>query len=126
MVKVPGGTNEYQESIRKTKEYLNRLKKGSSMLHAAMSKNDIIQAQKILRHWEKLANEMFVELETATLIHQHLLTGNNVLLKPDGTLVKIEELADMNNIEMDPWLLLSLEKLKFIFGEEIKEHLTIK
>lgn len=126
-MKVPGVTPEYQESVRKTKEYLMRLKKGQEMLAESIEKNELLQAQKVIRFWNKVANEMFVEMETATLLHQHILTGNTVMIRPNGTLIKVEELAATTDaIEMDPWLLISMEKLKFVFGDEIHKILEIK
>lgn len=125
-MKVPGGTLEYQQSIRKSKEYLKRLKKGKMMLEKAIKEKEFIEAQDIIRLWDKLASEVFVELETATLIHQQLLTGSKVLIKSDGTVVGIEEIMNSDVQEVDPWTLLSLEKLKSVFGDDIDKYLEIK
>lgn len=120
-VKVPIGTKEYQESIRKAKDTLVRLNKGSKMLESAIEENRFAEAQKIIRHWDKVSKELFLELEIATLLHQHMLTGNQVLLRSDGkSLTKLEDLVDKNSFQLDPWTLLSLEKLVTIFGMDVK------
>jgi hypothetical protein len=124
-VNVPPGTVEYQQGIRKSKDYLIRLEKGKKMLEEAMRQNELLTAQKILRTWNKLANEMFLELEMATLLHQSIITGNKVLVRANGRYVKFEELANSETIELDPWLLLSLEKLKYVFGDDIHDILEI-
>lgn len=121
-MKVPPGTTEYQDSIQKAKTLLTRLTKGSGMLKEAIDQNQFLQAQQIIRNWEKLSNEALVQLEIATLLHQHMLTGNQVLLKSDGrNLIKVEDLADMNAVHLDPWTLLSMEKLVSVFGESVKD-----
>lgn len=118
---VPPGTNEYQESVRKAKEYLVRLNKGSKLLENAVKGNKFVEAQKLVRQWDKLSKELFVELETATILHQHMLTGNQVLLRSDGkSLVKLEDITDPTKDKLDPWTLLSLEKLVAVFGPEVK------
>lgn len=127
MVKAPGVTPDYQGSVRKAKEILNRLKKGKDMLDSAVKDNNFVEAQKIIRHWSKVADEAFMEIEIATLLHQHILTGNTVLIKPNGKIVKVEEIAKTTDaIEMDPWLLISMEKLKNVFGEDLHDVLEIK
>jgi hypothetical protein len=126
-VNVPVGTKEYQESIRKAKELLVRLNKGSRMLSDAVRNNEYAKAQKILSLWDQLSKELFAELEIATLLHQHMLTGNQVLLKSDGrTLIKLEDVADTNAFELDPWTLISLEKLVTVFGPEVKNVIEFK
>lgn len=127
MVKAPGVTPEYQESVRKSKEFLIRLKKGIDILDSSVQKNDLITAQKAIRQWNRIANEMFMELEIATLLHQHILTGNTVLIRSNGTMVKLEDISETTDtIEMDPWLLISMEKLKTVFGDELHKMLEIK
>lgn len=127
MIKVPGATPDYQESVRKAKDILIRLKKGKVMLDEAVRKNEFVNAQRIINHWNKVANEAFMELEIATLLHQHILTGNTVVIRPNGKGVKVEDLAKtMDTIEMDPWLLISMEKLKAVFGDELHDMLEIK
>jgi hypothetical protein len=50
-----------------------------------------------------------------------MLTGNQVLLRSDGrSLVKVEDITDQSVFELDPWTLLSLEKLVTVFGPEVK------
>jgi hypothetical protein len=124
-VKVPAGTVEYQESLKKAKATLIRLNKGSKMLEEAILSRETLQAEKIIRHWEKLARELFVELEIATLIHQQNLTGNSVVAKADGTPIKIEEIMDTKPVDIDPWTLISLEKLKTVFGEDVHNFIKI-
>lgn len=127
MVKVPGVTPDYQDSVRKAKDTLIRLKKGKDMLDEAVRNNKLVDAQKIIRHWNKVANEIFMELEIATLLHQHILTGNTVLIRPNGKAVKVEDISKTTDtIEMDPWLLISMEKLKSIFGDDIHNILEIQ
>lgn len=125
-MKVPAGTDEYQASIRKSKDLLNRLKKGSKMLDEALDKNEYLQAQKVIRHWEKLSKDLFTELEIATLTHQFILTGNQFLIKSDGTLIAQKEMVNQETLEIDPWTLISLEKLKAVFGDEVNEFLVIE
>lgn len=123
---VPPGTKEYQDSVRKAKDTLVRLGKGSRMLDEAIQTNRFADAQKIIRHWDKVAKELFLELEIATLLHQHMLTGNQVLLKSDGKrLIKLEDIADKNTFDLDPWTLISLEKLVTVFGPDIKNIVEI-
>lgn len=127
MVKTTGATPGYQEAVRKSKDLIIRLKKGKDMLDDAVRKGDFVQAQKVIRHWSKLADETFLELEVATLLHQFILTGNTVLIKPNGKSIKVEDLAQTTDaIEMDPWLLISMEKLKTVFGDEVYDILEIK
>lgn len=104
---------------------MKRLKTGKNLLSEAVENGEIVKAQKLIRHWDKLANEMFVELEKATLIHQHMLTGNTVLIKADGTLINSDSLTGTKSIELDPWLLISLQKLKEVFGDEIHKFIEI-
>lgn len=126
MVKVPGVTPDYQDSVRKAKDYLIRLKKGKDMLNEAVRKNEFVNAQKIIEHWNKVANSMFLELEIATLLHQHILTGNSVVLRADGKIIKVEDIAKTTEtIELDPWLLISMEKLKAVFGDDLHNVLEI-
>jgi hypothetical protein len=125
VMKVPPGTKEYQDSIRKSKDYLQRLRKGSKLLDETLNSDQLVEARKIIRHWEKVGNELFVELEIVTLIHQHLLTGNQVLIKADGTFLKIEDVIDKDALEIDPWTLLCMEKLKTIFGEDFKQFVKL-
>jgi hypothetical protein len=118
---VPPGTSEYQESVRKSKELLVRLNKGSQLLETAVRGNKFVEAQKLVRQWDKVSRELFTELELATILHQHMLTGNQVLLRSDGrSLVKVEDITDQSVFELDPWTLLSLEKLVTVFGPEVK------
>lgn len=123
---VPAGTIEYQESLRKAKATLIRLHKGSKMLEEAINTREMLQAEKVIKHWEKLANELFVELEIATLIHQQNLTGNSIVAKADGTPIKVEDIMDTKSIEVDPWTLISLEKLKSVFGEDVHKFIEIR
>lgn len=125
-VKVPAGTVEYQESLKKAKATLIRLHKGSKMLEEAVRARETLQAEKIIKHWERLANELFVELEIATLIHQHNFTGNSVVLKADGTPIKVEAIMVTQPVDLDPWTLISLEKLKAVFGEDLHNFIEIR
>jgi hypothetical protein len=123
---VPAGTVEYQESLKKAKANLIRLLNGLKMLDNAVEKSELLQAQKIIKLWDKIANELFVELEIATLIHQSNLTGNKVVVKADGTLIKVEEFMSTEAVEIDPWTLLLMEKLKSVFGDDLHNFITIE
>ena len=126
MMKVDAGTNEYQQSIRKAKDSLIRLHKGKRMLDEAVRKQEYVKSQEIIHLWKSVAEELFVELEIATLIHQSIMTGNKVVGRADASLVKFEDLADPDNIEMDPWTLLSLEKIKGVFGDDVHQFIELK
>lgn len=125
-MKVPPGTSEYQASVRKAKDYLVRLSKGKRMLEEAVGNNQLVEAHKVIRLWDQIANQLYVELEIATLLHQHMLTGNQVLVRPNGTFVKLEELVETEGMELDPWTLLSMEKLKTVFGDDIHQLIHIE
>lgn len=125
-MKVPPGVKEYEESIRKAKSELNRLKKGSSMLQTAISNREMVNAWKIIRTWQMVSESLFTQLELATIIHQQYLTGNSVVVKSNGRLEKVENIMDMNPSEIDPWTLLTIQKMHEIFGEEYKEFMEIK
>lgn len=125
-MKVPPGVKEYEESLRKAKSELNRLKKGSSMLQTAISNREMVNAWKIIRTWQMVSESLFTQLELATIIHQQYLTGNSVVVKSNGRLEKVENIMDMNPSEIDPWTLLTIQKMHEIFGEEYKEFMEIK
>jgi hypothetical protein len=103
-----------------------RLEKGWKMLEQASSNGEVLKAVKLIRLWQKLSREMFYEQEKSALIHQQFLTGNSVLVRADGSLISKEDIMGNEAIEVDPWLLLSLEKLKAVFGDDIHNFINIK
>lgn len=117
---------EYEASVRESKNLLNRLKKGSKMMDDNIKNNQMLEAQKIIRHWQTLSEKLFTELELATVIHQQMLSGYSVVIRADGTIAKIEDIVDTSITELDPWTLLSMEKLKYIFGDDIKSFINIQ
>lgn len=125
-MQVPPGTTEYERSVRKAKELLVRLHKGTNMLNKAYQDNDTVQMQNIIRTWMKVSKELYTELEISTLIHQQFMTGNKVVLRGDGSLASVSDMVDPETVELDPWLLISMEKLKEVFGDDIHQFLEIK
>lgn len=125
-MKVPPGMAEYEASVRDSKNLLNRLKKGSKMMDENIKNNQVLEAQRIIRHWQKLSEQLFTQLEMATILHQQMLSGYSVVIRADGTLAKVEDIVDTSITELDAWTLLSMEKLKYVFGDDIKSFINIQ
>lgn len=127
-MKLPRGTEEYQRSIIDCKNELMRLKKGKTKIKEALDKREIVRAVKLLDLWDEVSSNLFEELEKVILIHQHYAMNKSLVVRSDGTLVKIEDLINGNPedyVEVDPFILTTIEKLKGVFGDDVHDLLDI-
>lgn len=124
-MKVPPGVKEYEESIVESKDLLNRLKKGSRMIKAALKDKNIADARKMIDLWVQYSDQMVDHLELATVIHQHYMTGNSVVLT-NGRLSKVEDIMDMDPEAVEFWELYSVMKMHEIFGDDYKNFVEVE
>lgn len=125
-MQVPQGTKEAQDSIRKAKDIIIRLKKGGAMLDNAFKNDQISESRKIIHQWLNLSKQLFTELEMIMILQQSAMLGKNIAINSSGRLVDIEHVTDKEHMELDPWTLLTLEKLHYIFGDDLQELIEIK
>ena len=126
MVKVNKGTNEYQQAVFEAKNEILRLHKGMKMMNKALEANDLMQAKKLMDRWYTVAQNAYYKIELATLIHQHYITKNSVVVSGSGQPVDIKNTMDPDNVELDPWTLQTLVYLKELFGEDVHSLITIE
>lgn len=124
-MKVPPGVKEYEESIVESKDLLNRLKKGSRMIKAAMRDSKMVDARKMMELWVQYSDQMVDYLELATVIHQHYMTGNSVVLT-NGKLSKVEDIMDMDPEDVEFWELYSVMKMHELFGDDYKKFVEVE
>lgn len=124
-MKVPPGVKEYEESIVESKDLLNRLKKGSRMIKAALKDKNIADTRKMMDLWVQYSDQMVDHLELATVIHQHYMTGNSVVLT-NGRLSKVEDIMDMDPEAVEFWELYSVMKMHEIFGDDYKNFVEVE
>jgi len=124
-MKVPPGVKEYEESIVESKDLLNRLKKGSRMIKAAMKKKKTADARQMMDLWVQYSDKMVDYLELATVIHQHYMTGNSVVLT-NGKLSKVEDIMAMDPEDVEFWELYSVMKMHELFGDDYKNFVEVE
>lgn len=124
-MKVPPGVKEYEKSIVESKDLLNRLKKGSRMIKAAMKKKKTADARQMMDLWVQYSDKMVDYLELATVIHQHYMTGNSVVLT-NGKLSKVEDIMDMDPEGVEFWELYSVMKMHELFGDDYKNFVEVE
>ncbi|MED4068706.1 hypothetical protein [Priestia megaterium] len=124
-MRVPPGVKEYEESIVESKDLLNRLKKGSRMIKGAMKDKKMADARKMMDLWVQYSDQMVDFLELATVIHQHYMTGNSVVLT-NGKLSKVEDIMDMDPEGVEFWELYSVMKMHEIFGDDYKNFVEVE
>lgn len=124
-MKVPPGVKEYEKSIVESKDLLNRLKKGSRMIKTAMKKKKTADARQMMDLWVQYSDKMVDYLELATIIHQHYMTGNSVVLT-NGKLSKVEDIMDMDPEGVEFWELYSVMKMHELFGDDYKNFVEVE
>lgn len=125
MVKIPKAVKENQERIIKSREILTRMNKGEKIIKKSYEEKSIALSFEAIRLYGTLARELFALLEQALMFSEYSATGRTIMITREGKAINIAPQAE-GEVEIDPWSLLTMEKLRAVFGDEVENMIEFK